>query len=245
LFEELTNSIKFDCETLQNREISQNRETSHSPSASIMTLRIKICGITQPAQGQAIAALGVNALGFICVPASPRYVSPAQIRQVSDQLLPTVSRIGVFMDADVETMVQTATIGQLTSIQLHGVETEAICTELRDRLPEIELIKAFRVRSGWELEMAAAYAPAVDWLLLDAYHPDLGGGTGKTIDWQTLAAFKPDKPWFLAGGLNPANINQALSLTQPNGIDLSSGVEHAPGDKNINAVNALLTQLSC
>ncbi len=209
-----------------------------------MTLRIKICGITQPDQGQAIAALGVNALGFICVPQSPRYVSPAQVHQICHRLPQAVSRIGVFMDADVETMVQTATIGQLTSIQLHGIEAEDICTALRDRLPAIELIKAFRVRSGWELEMAAAYAPAVDWLLLDAYHPDMGGGTGKTIDWPTLAAFKPDKPWFLAGGLNPANINQALSLTQPNGIDLSSGVEHAPGNKNINAVEALLTQLN-
>jgi phosphoribosylanthranilate isomerase len=203
--------------------------------------RVKICGITQLAQAQAIVALGADALGFICVPASPRYVTPVQIRTI--KLSPTVSKIGVFMDADVDEVVQVSRTGNLTAIQLHGVETAEVCGELRDRLPGIELIKAFRVRTAWELEMAADYAENVDWLLLDAYHPEMGGGSGKTLDWTTLQSFKPSKPWFLAGGLRSDNIATALSLVHPQGIDLSSGVEIAPGNKDLNAVKQLFATL--
>jgi phosphoribosylanthranilate isomerase len=203
--------------------------------------RVKICGITESVQASAIVALGADALGFICVPASPRYVTPAQIHKI--KIAPTISKIGVFMDTDVDEMVQVATIGNLTAIQLHGVETAEVCRELRDRLPDIELIKAFRVRTAWELEMAADYAQNVDWLLLDAYHPDMGGGSGKTLDWSTLQTFKPSKPWFLAGGLRSDNIATALSLVQPQGIDLSSGVEVAPGNKDLNAVKQLFATL--
>jgi phosphoribosylanthranilate isomerase len=203
--------------------------------------RVKICGITQLAQAQAIVALGADALGFICVPASPRYVTPAQIREI--KISPTISKIGVFMDADVDEMVQVSRTGNLTAIQLHGVETAEVCAELRDRLPSIELIKAFRVRTAWELEMAADYAENVDWLLLDAYHPEMGGGSGKTLDWTTLQSFKPSKPWFLAGGLRSDNIATALSLVHPQGIDLSSGVEIAPGNKDLNAVKQLFATL--
>jgi phosphoribosylanthranilate isomerase len=204
-----------------------------------MALRIKICGITQPEQGRAIAQLGADALGFICVPASPRYVDPGQIQEIQSVVPPEVARIGVFMDADLDELVQVVEVGQLTAVQLHGSESAADCQAIRDRLPQIEIIKAFRVRSAWELEMAAEYAPVVDWLLLDAYHPDLGGGTGKTLDWATLQSFRPDKPWFLAGGLRPDNIGTALGLIHPDGIDLSSGVEVAPGDKDLDAVAAL------
>jgi phosphoribosylanthranilate isomerase len=208
-----------------------------------MALRIKICGITQPEQGQAIAALGADALGFICVPASPRYVDPAQIQRIQAVVPPAVARIGVFMDEDLDQLIHIVEVGQLTAVQLHGSESAADCQAIRDRLPTIEIIKAFRIRSAWELEMAAEYAPVVDWLLLDAYHPDLGGGTGKTLDWATLSTFRPAKPWFLAGGLRPDNVGTALSLVQPDGIDLSSGVEIAPGDKDLDAVAELFAQM--
>jgi phosphoribosylanthranilate isomerase len=85
----------------------------------------------------------------------------------------------------------------------------------------------------------------VDTLLLDAYHPQLLGGTGKTLNWETLQNFCPSIPWFLAGGLTPENVLDALSQLQPSGIDLSSGVERAPGDKDLDKVAQLFEQLSC
>jgi phosphoribosylanthranilate isomerase len=206
-------------------------------------LRVKICGITQPEQGQAIAALGADALGFICVHQSPRYVDADQIQQIQQTLPAHVARIGVFMDAPIDWIAQIVEVAGLTGVQLHGSESVADCHALRDRLPQIEIIKAFRVRQAGELATTTAYTPVVDWLLLDAYHPGMGGGTGKTLDWQTLQAFRPERPWFLAGGLHPANITEALSLIQPNGIDLSSRVEIAPGNKDLAAIAHLFNTL--
>ncbi|MGI0491039.1 phosphoribosylanthranilate isomerase [Alkalinema pantanalense CENA528] len=209
-----------------------------------MALRIKICGITQPEQGQAIAAVGAHSLGFICVPASPRYVTPQQIRAVGAALPETVVRVGVFMNEAIEAIVEIVQVAGLTSIQLHGNESTEDCDRLRELLPEVELIKAFRIRTIDDLDYTQLYEPHVDWLLLDAYHPTLGGGTGKTLDWQTLQAFRPGKPWLLAGGLTPQNVCEALQWIHPQGIDLSSGVENQPGDKDLALVEQLFQQVS-
>ncbi len=206
-------------------------------------LRVKICGITQATQAIAITQSGADALGFICVQQSPRYITPDKIRSIVDELPEEVAKIGVFMNADLDGLKTFVTATGLTAIQLHGGEEQDYCKELRDLLPEIEIIKAFRIKHVDDLEWAETFAEDVDWLLLDAYHPDMGGGTGKTLDWAGLDRFRPSKPWFLAGGLNPGNIQAALALTKPNGIDLSSGIETSPGNKDLSAVEALFKQL--
>jgi phosphoribosylanthranilate isomerase len=205
-------------------------------------MRIKICGITQPDQGKAIASLGATTLGFICVPASPRYVSAKQIRAVVEQLPEKIERIGVFANSSAEEICQTVAVAGLTGVQLHGDESPAFCHQLRS-LPNIEIIKALRVRSSEALAQAEIYTSWVDTLLLDAYHPQMLGGTGKTLDWTTLCQFQPECSWLLAGGLTPENILDALNQLQPNGIDLSSGVERAPGDKDLDKVAQLFEQL--
>lgn len=214
---------------------------------------IKICGITQTQQAQAIAQMGATALGYICVEASPRYISPqhmAPIITAVNQLPQTdpLEHFGVFVDAPLLTMVQVAQTTGLTVLQLHGEETPATCQLLRDALayaglPEVVLVKALRIHSAEALETALAYRPHVDRLLLDAYHPTVLGGTGHTLDWQSLQTFSPGCPWYLAGGLTPENILTALSLLNPSGIDLSSGVERSPGDKDLAKVSALFEQL--
>ena len=204
-------------------------------------MRVKICGITQPQQGKAIATLGATALGFICVPASPRYVSPEQIWAIVEHLPEKIDRIGVFANTSLEEIYQTVTAVELTSVQLHGDESPQFCHHLRQLLPNIEIIKALRVRP--QVLEAAIYSSWVDTLLLDAYHPQQLGGTGKTLDWITLQNFQPDCPWFLAGGLTPDNILEALSHVHPDGIDLSSGVERTPGDKDLAKVAHLFEQL--
>ncbi|MEM9153277.1 MAG: phosphoribosylanthranilate isomerase [Cyanobacteria bacterium P01_F01_bin.3] len=205
-------------------------------------MRIKICGLTQADQAVAISAMGASVLGFICVKQSPRYVSPETISQIV-QTLSAIDRIGVFANATLEVITKTVTIGQLSGVQLHGQETPSDCQRIRTALPNLEIIKALRVRSIEDLKSLQTYAPHVDTFLLDAYHPEQLGGTGKTLDWKSLQAFHPQRPWFLAGGLTPNNIGHALSLLSPDGIDLSSGVENAPGDKDLTKVARLFEAL--
>jgi phosphoribosylanthranilate isomerase len=207
-------------------------------------MRVKICGITQLEQARAIAELGATDLGFICVPSSPRYVTPSQIQAIARQLPPAIGKIGVFAGAVPGEICRTGETAHLTGVQLHGGESPEFCQELRHLLSTVELIKAFRLKNSNSLAEIAAYYGAVDTLLLDAYHPQQLGGTGKILDWQALQRFAPPLPWLLAGGLTPDNVLAALSHLHPSGIDLSSGVERSPGDKDLLKVTRLFQQLS-
>lgn len=206
-------------------------------------MRVKICGITVAEQGVAIAQMGATALGFICVPTSPRYVTNAQINAVVNNLSVKVDRIGVFANARIEQICQTVAQAGLSGVQLHGDETDEFCQQLRQRLSQVEIIKALRVRSCEALGRVENYTPWVDTLLLDAYHPQMLGGTGTTLDWSSLQQFNPSCPWLLAGGLTPDNVLDALRQVQPSGIDLSSGVERSPGDKDLDKVAKLFEKL--
>ncbi len=206
-------------------------------------MRVKICGITKLEQGRSIAKLGATDLGFICVAASPRYVSNKQLADLVPPLAPLVNCVGVFADATIATVVETTQIANFGSVQLHGQETSSYCQELRQQLDKLEIIKAWRVKSNEDLKVIGRYSAVVDTLLLDAYHPQALGGTGHTLDWPQLLEFNPTVPWFLAGGLNPDNVRSALSQLQPAGIDLSSGVEISPGHKDLKQVKRLFQAL--
>ena len=206
-------------------------------------MRIKICGITTVEQGIAIAQMGATDLGFICVPSSPRYLKLAQLEALVAQLAPVANTVGVFADFSVTTIAHVVGLTHLDTVQLHGNESSEFCQQLHQALPDTEIIKAWRVRSSSDLAAIQAYSKVVDSLLLDAYDPAALGGTGQTLDWEQLAAFTPSIPWFLAGGLTPDNIDSALSQLQPDGIDLSSGVEVSPGIKDLDLVDRLFTTL--
>ncbi|WP_071517300.1 phosphoribosylanthranilate isomerase [Geitlerinema sp. PCC 9228] len=211
-------------------------------------MRVKICGIRDAEQGKAIAELGATAIGFICVPRSKRYLTPAQILALTEQLPHHIDRIAVFANATISEICQVFPHRGLSGMQLHGDESPEFCQQLRQALTQrgcdqVELIKALRIRTADDLQRAAAYEPYVDTFLLDAYHPQQLGGTGIPLDWQALQKFTPQRPWFLAGGLTPENIQTALGQLQPDGIDVSSGVEIAPADKDISRVAALLAQV--
>ena len=206
-------------------------------------MRIKICGICQPDQGVAIAELGIKTLGFICVPSSPRYVTVEKARQILEKLPLDLETVGVFADASLETIKQVVLETGFTGIQLHGNETTEFCRAVKQALPNREIIKALRIQSAESLQNAIAYYPVIDTLLLDAYHPQQLGGTGQTLPWNDLKNFQPPCPWLLAGGLNPDNLLTALGSLRPDGIDLSSGVERSPGDKDLNKVSQLLKTL--
>jgi phosphoribosylanthranilate isomerase len=210
-------------------------------------MRVKICGITQTEQAVAIAQLGATDLGFICVEQSPRYIhaiSLAEIIQTLKTRLPEVpDTVGVFANHSPDAVCATVTHTGLSTIQLHGQESIEQCQQLRQMLPNVAIVKAIRVRTLEDLDLAHSYASVVDALLLDAYHPDQLGGTGLTLDWQALQTFNPTCPWLLAGGLNPDNIATALTTLHPDGIDLSSGVEARPGIKDMARVQQLFANL--
>lgn len=206
-------------------------------------MRIKICGITTVEQGKAIAKMGATDLGFICVPSSPRYLNLTKLQPLVAALSRVANTVGVFADVAVLEIARVVGLTEINTVQLHGQESIEFCQELRVALPNTEIIKAWRVRDLQDLAKIMAYSDIVDCLLLDAYHPDALGGTGQTLDWEKLSAFSPPIPWLLAGGLTPANICTALSQLHPDGIDLSSGVEVSPGNKNLELVDRLFTNL--
>jgi phosphoribosylanthranilate isomerase len=204
---------------------------------------IKICGLTKLDQAQAIAQMGADALGFICVSSSPRYVTASEIALITTNLIPNYSKldlIGVFLNASAEEVYRTVEQSQLNGVQLHGDESPEFCREVRSHLnqinPKIKLIKALRVKDSSGLEEAKLFSNVVDVVLLDAYDPQMAGGTGKTLDWQMLRDFRPHCDWWLAGGLSPENVEQAIALVCPNGLDVSSGVERSAGDKDLSKV---------
>lgn len=214
-------------------------------------LQVKICGITKVEQGRAISQLGATALGYICVARSPRYITPNAIAAITADIStvdPEVEHFGVFANAPLTEILAVAKTASLDVIQLHGDETIATCQLLRDALemaglPKVKLVKALRIRSATDLETAVSYEPYADALLLDAYDPQRLGGTGRTLDWRSLQTFAPSCPWFLAGGLRPDNVLSALAQLSPSGIDLSSGVEKSPGDKDLAKVRELFEQI--
>ncbi len=207
-------------------------------------MRIKICGITELGAAEEIVRLGATALGFICVEQSPRYILPQQIAKIITGLNCSVDTIGVFANAELAEIVAVVEQTKLTGVQLHGTESPEFCQDLRNQLPpEIELIKAFRVKDAQTLQTIGMYQEVVDTLLLDAYHPQILGGTGHTLNWQDLQQFAPSLPWLLAGGLNPSNVGSALQELTPDGIDLSSGVERSPGKKDLVKVRQLFASL--
>lgn len=212
-----------------------------------MSLRVKICGITDLFQAHQIVELGANALGFICVPQSPRYVEAPKIGEIVGTINKTfnhqVSTIGVFANATPEFIQQVMDLANLSGIQLHGNESPKFCAATKATYPHIELIKAFRIKDEQTLTQIERYSPHVDTYLLDAFHPQALGGTGHTWDWNLLKAVDFSHPWLLAGGLTPNNVAQAVASCEPDGIDLSSGVERSPGVKDLQKVQHLFAQL--
>ncbi|MFC1517304.1 phosphoribosylanthranilate isomerase [Candidatus Margulisiibacteriota bacterium] len=192
--------------------------------------KIKICGITNLEDAENAAALGVDALGFIFAK-SPRKVTPKTVKEITQQLPPFITRVGVFVDEDVDNVNQIAEECGLDAIQLHGLETVEYCKLVKRRV-----IKALRVKKETSLKILEHYKDVACAFLLDAYDPDKPGGTAKTFDWGLAAKAqkKFKKPIILSGGLNATNLPKALKTLHPDAIDLNSGVESAPGKKDYN-----------
>ncbi len=199
-----------------------------------MSTRVKICGITNLADAQAAVEAGADALGFIFCEKSPRSVTLEQAAEISKQIPPFVMRVGVFVNAP-EAFIQRAIsdIG-LAMLQFHGDEPPEACTRFG-----LMSMKAFRMKDAGVLAEISKYK--TDAYLLDAYSPMALGGTGHTFNWDlALEAQKMGKPVFISGGLTPDNVAEAIRKVHPFGVDVSSGVESAPGKKDHAKVKAFV-----
>ena len=195
-------------------------------------IRVKICGITTPEDARLAAELGASAIGLVFWPQSPRSVERAQAREIVAVLPPFVSAVGVFVNqtADAEDIARE--VG-LTAVQLHGDETPESYRDVA-----LPTIKAIAVRDETAVAAAAAVPPRTT-VLLDAHDPVRRGGTGNRVDWTIAAEIAATRAVILSGGLNAANVLEAIETVRPAAIDVSSGVESAPGRKDAAKLRAL------
>ncbi len=206
-------------------------------------VRVKICGIRTVEAARAAVEAGADALGFVFVP-SPRQVTPQEAERIIRQLPPFVSRVGVFVDTPRREALEIAGFCRLDVLQFHGAEPPDYCRDWQQ-----QVIKGFRVRDGSVLEQMDRYQVAA--FLLDAYVPGRAGGTGQRFDWDLArqaaapakaSADRARRRIILAGGIAPANVEQAIRQAMPYAIDVSSGVETG-GVKDPDKIRALLMEV--
>ncbi len=198
--------------------------------------RVKICGITSAADAELAVDLGASAIGLIFWPSSPRFVEQSRAREIVARLPPFVSVVGVFVNQVKEAARVAADLG-LSAVQFHGDEPVDDYREF-----PAPVIKSIGVRDGSARQDAAA-VPSHVTVLLDAHDPLKRGGTGTIIDWSVAAGIARERPVILSGGLNASNVEAAVSAVRPYAIDVSSGVESAPGQKDPEKMRALFAAL--
>jgi len=199
-----------------------------------MSTRVKICGITNTADAQAAVEAGADALGLIFYEKSPRYVSLKTAAEISRTFPAFVMRMGLFVNAPADFILRAIAECGLTMLQFHGDETPEFCAQFG-----LMTMKTFRMHGPETLEQLPKYR--TDAYLLDAYSSTALGGTGETFNWNlAVEAKKFGKPIFLAGGLTPENVADAIRKVHPFGVDVSSGVESAPGKKDHAKVKAFI-----
>ena len=199
-----------------------------------MDIRVKICGLRDAGHIAAAAKAGANYLGFVFFPRSPRNLGLAQARDLALGVPVGIAKVGLVVDADNAFLDALLANVPLDMLQLHGRESVARVAEVRARYG-LPVMKAVGVADADDLAAVADYSQVADQILVDAKAPtgaDLPGGNGRAFDWTLLSRRRWPRPWMLAGGLTPENVAEAIYLTGARQVDVSSGVETAPGVKD-------------
>ena len=198
-------------------------------------VKVKICGITNLDDALLAVDAGADALGFVFYEKSVRCINALAAAAIIAKLPPFIQTVGLFVNEDIEKLNWTADYCGLDVVQLHGDETPEDCLDVNRRV-----IKAFRMQNNVSIEPLGRYQ--VSGFLLDAWSPDAYGGTGRTFNWELAGAARQYGPIILAGGLSPDNVCEALQVVQPYAVDVSSGVESAPGKKDPMLVKDFIKQ---
>lgn len=203
--------------------------------------RVKICGLSEPATLDAAVAAGTDLVGLVFFPPSPRHLSFERAAAVAARIPERIGRVGVFVDADDALLEAAIAAGRLTAVQLHGAEPPERAAAVKARFG-VETWKAAAVRTRADITQAFHFAGAADRLLFDAKAPSspLPGGNGLRFDWRLLEGLAIPMAWGLSGGLDPANVAEAIGATGAPLVDVSSGVEDAPGVKSAAKIEAFV-----
>ena len=209
-----------------------------------MAVLVKICGIRTPEMAQVVAREGASHIGLMHFERSPRHLTLTAARELAPRIPAGLQRVGVFVDPDDETLDAFIDATGLHMVQLHGHESPDRVQKINERFG-LPTIKAISVRDAADVAKAADYEQVADLLLFDAKPPknsaeSLPGGTGQTFDWRLLDAKPEGLTWALSGGLNPENVGDAIRATGASFVDVSSGVETAPGEKSAEKISAFM-----
>ena len=208
---------------------------------------VKICGITSIEQAVQVAELGTNAIGIISVDESPRYISPEKKKEIFKSLkdlYPNIDRVSVVKNSPIDSIIK-GFLGEPNEniIQLHGDEDIDYCQKLKQRIPNIGLWKAFRIKNKKDLDQIKPYENFVDAILLDSWNKETYGGSGKRIKQKYLEDLCFSKPWWIAGGVSTEWVDEILKNIKPNGIDISSSIEISPGIKDLEKTKQIIKKI--
>lgn len=209
-----------------------------------MALDSKICGLSTPEALEVAVAEGAAFVGFVFYPPSPRSVTLTQAAALARRVPEGVRKVALVVDADNDFLAELTRQVPVDLLQLHGGETPARAAEIRDRF-RLPVMKAIRIAEAADLEAADAFLPVVERLLFDAKPPAamknaLPGGNAVAFDWRLLSGRSWPRPWMLAGALSAENLKEAVAVTGARAVDVSSGVETAPGRKDPEKIRAFL-----
>jgi phosphoribosylanthranilate isomerase len=209
-----------------------------------MPVQVKICGINAPGAMQAAVKGGADFVGLVFYPPSPRAVTPEQAGALADDVPTSVVRVGLFVDATDDLILSASKAAGLQLLQLHGSETPTRLRAIKS-LTGLPVMKAIKVAGEDDVAGASAYLDTADRLLFDAKAPPemkgaLPGGNALAFDWTLLGAADWSCPWMLSGGLDAGNVAEAVRISGAKAVDVSSGVESAPGRKDVAKIRAFI-----
>lgn len=208
-----------------------------------MSVEAKICGLSTPETVDAVVQGGARWIGFVTYPRSPRHISTDLLRTLGARVPKSVGRVGLFVDPDDALLDERLATGAIDMLQLQGSETPARVAELKARTGKA-VMKVINVATREDAERGiAAYASVADRLMFEPAGGVLPGGNAKVFDWTILHGLAVPLPWFLAGGLTPDNVAEAVRVTGARTVDVSSGVESSRGVKSIELIRAFLDRV--
>lgn len=205
---------------------------------------VKLCGFTEEGSVQAAIVQKCDFLGFVFYEKSPRYITPENAAKISKQVPPTIAKVAVVVDCELNYLEKISQEFAPDFFQFHGNENVDFLERVRRKFPQIKIIKAFKIFDSQDLDLVKDFENYADYFLFDSKVVGEAGGSGKKFDWKILKNFSSKKDWFLSGGLNIENIEEALEVTGAKMIDISSGIEKIRGQKSSELIEGLMTKVN-